>query len=346
MTGTPIDLRSDTVTLPTDAMRRAMASAEVGDDMFGEDPTIRRLEERFCEITGMAAAVFVPSGTMANQLAIRSQTEPGDEVITHPESHIIHYEAGGPAALSGVMIRPAHGPRGTFTADDVHALVRPDDPHCCISKLVTIENTHNRGCGRVWPIDQLQAVIDAAHDLGMRAHVDGARIWNASVASGESVRAILANANSVSACFSKGLGAPVGSAFASDEATVKRARRFRKMFGGAMRQAGFLAAAALFALDHHVERIAEDHVNARTLAEQLAGISGLSVDPAEVETNLVYFDISPSRGTAQEFCAALAEFGVLMLADGPQRARAVTHLNISADQVAQTVRHIEHALGR
>lgn len=341
-----IDLRSDTVTRPTGAMRRAMAEAEVGDDMFGEDPSVRRLEERFCEITGMAAAVFVPSGTMANQLAIRSQTEPGDEVITHPESHIIHYESGGPAALSGVMIRPAPGPRGTFTAADVRALVRPDDPHFCVSKLVTIENTHNRGRGKVWPIDQLQAVIGAAHDLGMRAHVDGARIWNAGVASGESVRAILAHADSVSACFSKGLGAPVGSAFASDAATVKRARRFRKMFGGAMRQAGVLAAAALHALDHHVDRLADDHANARALASRLAAIPGISIDPADVETNLVYFDLVPSRGSAQDLCETLADRGLLMLAEGPRCVRAVTHLDVTAEQIAEAARRIEHALGR
>lgn len=341
-----IDLRSDTITKPTEGMRRAMAEAEVGDDMFGEDPTTRRLEERVCEITGMEAALFVPSGTMANQLAIRSQTEPGDEVITHPESHIIHYEAGGPAALSGVMIRPAPGPRGLFSADDVRALVRAEDQHNCVSRLVTVENTHNRGGGKVWPIDQLQAVFDAAHDAGLRAHVDGARIWNASVASGESVRAILANADSVSTCFSKGLGAPVGSALAADGATIARARRFRKMFGGAMRQSGILGAAALYALDHHVERLAEDHANARVFAERLAEIPGVLIDPADVETNIVCFGIEPGHGPASAFCERCAREGVLMFDTGPATVRAVMHLHVSAPDAEEGARRVGRALGR
>jgi len=346
MTATDIiDLRSDTITKPTAAMRRAMAEAEVGDDMFGEDPTVRRLEARFCEITGMEAAVFVPSGTMANQLAIRAQTEPGDEVITHPESHIIHYESGAPAALSGVMPRFAQGPRGTFTGAQVRALVRADDPHCCVSKLVTLENTHNRGGGKVWPIDQLQEVIDTAHDLGMRAHVDGARIWNASIASGETVRAILANADSASACFSKGLGAPVGSALAGDAPTIKRARRFRKQFGGSMRQAGILAAAALYALDHHLERLADDHANARLLAERLAETRGIRLDPAEVETNLVFVDLDPSCGPAASVCERCAAAGVRMFSEGPSRIRAVTHLHISAAQAVEAARRIARVLG-
>ena len=340
-----IDLRSDTITRPTDAMRRAMAEAEVGDDMFGEDPTVRRLEERFCELTGMAAAVFVPSGTMANQLAIRAQTEPGDEVITHPESHIIHYESGAPAALSGVMPRFAQGPRGMFTANDVRALVRADDPHCCVSKLVTLENTHNRGGGKVWPIDQLQEVIDTAHDLGMRAHIDGARIWNASVASGQTVRAIVANADTVSACFSKGLGAPVGSALAGDAATIKRARRFRKQLGGSMRQAGILAAAALHALDHHLERLADDHANARALADRLAETPGVLLDPAEVETNIVFFDLDPRVGHAAAVCERCAAAGVRMFSEGPSRIRAVTNLHVSAAQAIDAAGRIAGVLG-
>lgn len=340
-----IDLRSDTITRPTDAMRRAMAEAEVGDDMFGEDPTVRRLEARFCEITGMEAAVFVPSGTMANQLAIRAQTEPGDEVITHPESHIIHYESGAPAALSGVMPRFAQGPRGLFTADQVRALVRPDDPHCCVSKLVTLENTHNRGGGKVWPIDQLQEVIDAAHDLGMRAHIDGARLWNASIASGQTVRAIVANADTVSACFSKGLGAPVGSALAGDAATIKRARRFRKQFGGSMRQAGILAAAAFYALDHHLERLADDHANARALADRLAETPGVRLDPAEIETNIVFFGLDPSCGPAAAVCERCAAAGVLMFSEGPSRIRAVTNLHVSAAQAIDAAGRIAGVLG-
>lgn len=342
----PIDLRSDTVTRPTDAMRRAIAEAEVGDDMFGNDPTVARLEARVCEITGMQAAVFVPSGTMANQIAIRSQTEPGDEVVCHPDSHIVHYETGGPAALSGVTTRFADGPRGTFTADTLRGLVRPDDQHFAVSRLVSLENTHNRGRGRVWPLEQLHAVVGTAHQLGLRAHVDGARLWNASVASGHSVREILGDADSVSVCFSKGLGAPVGSAFASDAATVKRARRFRKMFGGAMRQAGVLAAAALHALDHHIDRLADDHANARLLAERLAEIPGVTSPPDQVETNLVYFDLSEALGPAQAVCDALAAEGVLVLAEGPRTIRAVTNLDVSRKDIDRAAATIAGLLGR
>ncbi|MFG0260274.1 MAG: threonine aldolase family protein [Phycisphaerales bacterium JB041] len=342
----PIDLRSDTVTRPTDTMRRAIAAAEVGDDMFGDDPTVTRLEARVCEITGMEAAVFVPSGTMANQIAIRSQTEPGDEVICHPDSHIVHYETGGPAALSGVTTRFAAGPRGTFTADTVRSLVRPDDQHFGVSRLVSVENTHNRGGGRVWPIEQLHAVLHTAHDLGLRAHVDGARLWNASVASGRSIREILGPADSVSVCFSKGLGAPIGSAFASDAPTVKRARRFRKMFGGAMRQAGVLAAAALYAVEHHLDRLAEDHANARLLAERLAEISGVTSSPADVETNLVYFDLSEALGSAHAVCRALAAEGVLVLAESPRTIRAVTNLEVSRADIDSAATTIARVLGR
>ncbi|MDQ7013620.1 MAG: GntG family PLP-dependent aldolase [Planctomycetota bacterium] len=342
----PIDLRSDTVTRPTAAMRRAMAKAEVGDDMFGDDPTVARLEARVCALTGMEAAVFVPSGTMANQLAIRAQTKPGDEIICHPESHIVHYETGAPAALSGVTTRFADGPRGTFAPDAVRALVRPDDQHFAATSLVCMENTHNRGRGKVWPTDQLHAVIDAAHSLDLRAHVDGARLWNASVASGVAVREILGNADSVSVCFSKGLGAPVGSALASDAATIKHARRFRKMFGGAMRQAGVLAAAALYALDHHVERLADDHANARLLAERLAEVPGFAVNPDQVETNLVYFAVVPALGTAAEVCGRLEAEGVLVLPEGEQTIRAVTHLDVTGEAIKRAAESVVRLLGR
>lgn len=327
-------------------MRRAIAEAEVGDDMFGDDPTVARLEARVCELTGMGAAVFVPSGTMANQIAIRSQTEPGDEVICHPDSHIVHYETGGPAALSGVTTRFADGPRGTFTADTVRALVRPDDQHFAVTRLVSLENTHNRGRGRVWPLEQFHAVVNTAHELNLRAHVDGARLWNASVASGRSVGEILGDADSVSVCFSKGLGAPVGSAFASDAATVKRARRFRKMFGGAMRQAGVLAAGAIYALDHHIDRLADDHANARLLAERLTEIPGVTSSPEQAETNLVYFDLSDALGPAPALCEALAAEGVLVLAEGPRTIRAVTNLDVSRADIDRAVATFASVLGR
>ncbi|MBK7403959.1 MAG: aminotransferase class I/II-fold pyridoxal phosphate-dependent enzyme [Phycisphaerales bacterium] len=341
-----IDLRSDTVTKPTDAMRRAMAAAEVGDDMFGEDPTVRRLEDRFCELTGKPAAVFVPSGTMANQLAIRAQTEPGDEVITHADNHIIHYESGGPAALAGVMLALAPGPRGVFGADEVRALVRADDPHCPVTRLVALENTHNRGGGRVWPREQVREVVETSHALGLRVHIDGARIWNAAIASGRPVAELVGAADSVSACFSKGLGAPVGSILASDAPTIKRARRFRKMFGGAMRQAGVLAAAALHALDHHFDRLVEDHAGARRLAERLAALPGVRLDPSEVETNIVYFGLADGRRSAPEICTALKQAGVLVLPVGPDRIRAVTHLDVSPSQIERAALAAAEVLGR
>ncbi|MCZ7634218.1 MAG: threonine aldolase family protein [Phycisphaerales bacterium] len=269
-----IDLRSDTITRPTAAMRRVMAEAPVGDDVFGDDPTVRLLEERFAGLFGKAAAVFVPSGTMANQLAIRAQTEPGDEVITHPESHVSLYESGAPAALSGVTLRYAEGPRGTFTAEEVRGCVRPRDAHYGPSALVAVENTHNRGGGRVWPLEQLRAVREECLRLGVRLHLDGARIWNAHVVSGVPLAEYGSLADTVSACFSKGLGAPVGSALAGDERTIARARRFRKMFGG-MRQAGILTAACLYALDHHVARLGEDHAKARAGGAAGAGSGGV-----------------------------------------------------------------------
>lgn len=340
-----IDLRSDTITRPTEAMRRAMAAAEVGDDMFDEDPTVRRLEERFCEITGREAAVFVPSGTMANQLAIRAQTEPGDELITHPDSHIIHYESGAPAALAGVTTRFAPGPRGIFGPEQIDPLVSPPDVHCCVTRLVTVENTHNRGGGSVWPLARLHAVVEAAHARGLRVHIDGARIWNASVAGGEPVNRIVGDADSVSACFSKGLGAPVGSALASDASTIRRARRFRKMFGGAMRQVGILAAAALHALDHHVQRLAEDHANARMLAERLAEIPGVTVDQAGVQTNIVLFDLDPRHGGAEAVARRLGAAGVLVFSTGPHRIRAVTHLDVTREQVAEAASRAASVLG-
>jgi len=339
-----IDLRSDTITRPTAAMRRAMAEAEVGDDVFGDDPTVRRLEERFAGLFGKSAAVFVPSGTMANQLAIRAQTEPGDEVITHPESHVVHYESGAPAALSGVTLRFADGPRGTFGAEAVRALIRPRDPHYGPTALVTVENTHNRGGGRVWPIGQLRAVREECLRLGVRMHLDGARIWNAHAASGVSLAEYGSLTDTVSACFSKGLGAPVGSALAGDERTIARARRFRKMFGGGMRQAGILAAACLHALDHHVERLAEDHAKARALAERLARVPGVTIDPAEVETNLVYFGVDPRVGGAEAVCARLGAAGVAVLSEGPHRVRAVTHLDVTADEVERAGEVMARAL--
>lgn len=311
--------------------------APLGDDVLGDDPTVIALQERVAELLGKEAACFVPSGTMANQSAIRAQTEPGDEVIAHRDSHIIHYETGAPAAVSGCMIAPADGPRGQFTLEEFERLLRPNNAHSPWTRLLVIENTHNRGGGSVWPIREVERLTARARELGLRRHLDGARLWNASVASGIPPREYAKHFDTVSTCFSKGLGAPAGSTVAGDKATIARVHRIRKMLGGAMRQAGVLAAACLYALENNIARLAEDHANAKRLAEGLAGVKGLRVDAAAVETNIVYFDVDPSLGPAAEFCRRLRERGVWILPTGPRRARAVTHLDVSREMIDRAI---------
>ncbi len=345
-----IDLRSDTVTRPTKDMLAAMARADLGDDVLGDDPTVLRLQEQFAERLGKPAACFVPSGTMANQTAIRAHTEPGDEVIAHGDSHIIHYETGGPAALSGVMVCPLRGPRGQFDVQDLEAAVRPPGIHAPNSRLLVIENTQNRGGGSVWAMDRVERVTRRGREMGLKLHMDGARLWNASVASGRPMREYASHFDSISCCFSKGLGGPVGSAVAADANTIRRVARFRKMFGGAMRQAGLLAAAALHAMEHHTERLAEDHANARRLAEGLANIKGLTLDAEQaqfgVETNIVFFDLSPQLGmTGAQLCAKLKAAGVLMLPSGPRRVRGVTHLDVDKAMVERALKVVGETVG-
>ena len=330
-----IDLRSDTVTRPTPEMRRVMAEAEVGDDVLGDDPTVQRLEARVSDLLGKEAAVYMPSGTMTNQVAIRTWTEPGDEIILEADGHSYFYESGGPAALSGVMCRLIRGERGLFTADQVRAVLRPANEHFPRTKLVAVENTHNRGGGTVWPIDQVADVADAARQAGLKMHLDGARLWNAAVASGISESAYASHFDSVSVCFSKGLGAPIGSALAGGVEFIARARRFRKMFGGGTRQAGIVAAGALYALDHHRQRLAEDHAGAKRLALGIAGLDGIEIDPATVETNIVIFGVTAMP--AAELVARLAAADVLVLARDAESIRAVTNLDVTADQIEQTI---------
>lgn len=338
-----VDLRSDTVTRPTPAMRQAMAQAEVGDDVLGDDPTVIRLQERCAELLGKEAALFVPSGTMANQTSIRALTQPGDEIIAHRDSHIFHYEAGAPAALSGCSLWLLEGKRGMFTAQDVRAAIRPRNSHYPQSALVVVENTHNRGGGSIWPVEQIPEIRRVADEAGLRLHLDGARLMNACVAKGVRPTDYTRHFDTISMCFSKGLGAPVGSIVASSRDTIHRVHRFRKMFGGGMRQAGILAAAALHALDHHVERLAEDHANAKRLGEMLAESPHVSIDAAAIETNLVFFNIDDRWGSAQKLCLALHEQGVWMLPEGASRVRAVTHLDVCREAVERagaTVRHV------
>lgn len=330
-----IDLRSDTITQPTPGMRAAMADAEVGDDVFGDDPTVKRLEALVAEMLGKEAALFAPSGTMANQLAVRAHTESGDEILIDANAHIYYYEAGGPAALSGVSCRCLNGVRGIFTAADVEAALRPPDQHFPPTKLVCLENTHNRGGGTIWPLERIREVADIARRQGLAMHLDGARLWNASVASGISEGDYAAHFDSVGVCFSKGLGAPIGSALCGSRDFIQRARRFRKMFGGGMRQVGILAAGALYALEHQRSRLADDHANARALAQGLARLPGIELDPTTVQTNIVFFNVKTVQ--AKELVQRLDQAGVRMLALGPTSIRAVTNLMVSAEQIPKAV---------
>jgi threonine aldolase len=334
-----IDLRSDTVTRPSQEMRSVMASAPVGDDVLGDDPTVIRLEERVAELLGKEAAVYVPSGTMANQIALRVHTRHGDRVVMDVESHIRGHESGAPAALAGVTIVPVQGVHGIFTpAQVVDAAPGPSpefppglfDP----TTLVTMENTHNEAGGTVWTLESMRSVSDMAIDLGLAVHLDGARLWNATAASGISLDQYADTAATVSVCFSKGLGAPVGSALAGPREVIDRGRWFKKMYGGGFRQAGIIAAGALYALEHNRERLVDDHGNARRFAEAAADLDGLTVDLESVQTNIVFIDV----GDASRFAERLRAAGVDTLALAPTRFRAVFHLDVSD---ADTTRAID-----
>ena len=321
-----IDLRSDTVTQPTAGMRQAIFEAEVGDDMSGEDPTVNRLERIVCELLGKEAAVYNCSGTQSNQMAVRAHCQQGDELLIDESGHIVNYEAGGAAAMSGVSARTLRGSDGLFDVSDLEGKVRPDNQHYTVTRLVCIENTTNHGGGRAWPLEQMNRVSTWAHDHGLKVHVDGARLFNACLAQGYSARDFVQQADSISICFSKGLGCPMGSILVGDGATIIRARRARKLFGGALRQAGMIAAAAIYALEHHVERLAEDHANALAFADAISKIDGVRIEPA-VESNLVFFHLAPELGTAAQLSGKLLERGVRINPSGGQRLRACSHLD-------------------
>ncbi|MEO0520524.1 MAG: GntG family PLP-dependent aldolase [Cyanobacteria bacterium P01_A01_bin.116] len=339
-----IDLRSDTVTQPTPDMRQAMVKAPVGDDVLGDDPSVNELEARVAQLLGKEAAVYMPSGTMTNQVALRSHTQPGDEVFLEAEAHIYYYEGGGPAALSGVSCRLIPGQGGVFSAAAVEQSLRPQDPHFPRAQLVCVENTHNRSGGRIFPIETIREITQVCQRHDLRLHMDGARFWNACIATGVSEADYAAPFDTVSVCFSKGLGAPVGSALVGTAEQMAKARRFRKMFGGGMRQAGMIAAGALYALKHHRDRLAQDHENAQRLAQGLQGIKGINIDVAAVETNIVNFELEPAAGSADDMVKTLAKKGVAVLATGPRKIRAVTNLMVSRTQITETVDAIAQAI--
>ena len=335
-----VDLRSDTVTRPTPSMREAMFAAEVGDDVFGEDPTVNALQEKAARLLGKEAALFVASGTMGNQLSIKAHTVPGEEVIIEGGAHAMNYEGGAGAVVSGIQFLGIPGTRGIFDATQVEAAIRVDDVHFPISRLVVIENTHNRGGGSVFPLKTIQEIREVANRKGLRMHMDGARMWNACVAAKVTPAGYAAPFDSVSACLSKALGCPVGSIVAGPKDFIRKVHRFRKMMGGGMRQVGFLAAAGIYALDHHLERLEEDHRKAKKLAQGIAAIKNLAIRPEEVETNILYFDTAPSERTAQEVVAACRARGVFLHPTAKTRIRCVTHLDVSFEQIDKALQVI------
>ena len=334
-----IDLRSDTITQPDDGMRDAIANAVVGDDVLGDDTVVQELEQQTAELLGKEAAVFVPSGTMANQLAIRVNTRPGNAILLDANSHIYFYEAGAPAALAGVQCKLLTGDRGMFTADQLEAAIPPIDNHFAQPSLVCLENTHNRGGGTIWPLEQIQSIAGVARKYNLLLHLDGARLWNASIATGIKEAVYASMFDTVSVCFSKGLGAPVGSLLAGSVSAIEKARFYRKQQGGAMRQVGILAEAARYALEHNRDRLVEDHKNCQILAKGLAGLSGIEVDAEGPETNMLF--INTGDHAATDLANRLEGLGVRLLKTGPNTLRAVTNLTVSRREISDVLSAFE-----
>ncbi len=339
-----LDLRSDTVTKPTAAMRNAIAAAAVGDDVYGEDPTVQQLEQRMCELFEKEAALFVPTGVMGNQLCLKAQTQPGDEVIVDSESHIFHYETAAPAVLSGLQLYPLPSQRGVWSEEMLRRAIRSSAYYLPPTRGICLEQTHNRYGGAVLPLEFFEMVRAVADEHHLFVHCDGARIWNASVATGIPVSHYARYCDSLSVCFSKGLGAPIGSMLLGSKAMVQRAHKWRKVWGGGMRQVGILAAAALYALEHHIERLKQDHHNAKRFAEQIRQLPGISVDPDHVETNIVVFHLAPFLQPAATFVARCREMGVLFNALREDAIRAVFHLDVAASDVEDAVDRIKQVI--
>src|SRR5918992_2020838 len=330
---TAIDLRSDTVTRPSPAMRRAMAEAEVGDDVFMEDPSVNCLQHRAAEIFGREAGLFVPTGSMGNLVCIMAQTQPGQEVICEATGHIYNYEMAAMAAIAGVLPRVVNSSNGIMTWEQIFQAIRPKAYYRPQTSLVSLENTHNMAGGTVYPTRLAHAICDHAHEAGLRVHLDGARVFNAAVHIGQSVAEITKKFDSVQFCLSKGLGAPVGSMIVGSREFIERCRPIRKMLGGGMRQVGVLAAAGLIALEQGPTRLHEDHDNAQVLAKRLAAIPGIALDPAKVQTNIIIFSVKPSGLTAADFLSRIAAHGVLAVPVDAQRVRMVTHLDVTRRDV-------------
>lgn len=340
-----IDLVSDTQTRPTPLMREAMAHAPVGDEQRGEDPSTNRLLDMVKDILGKESAVFLPSGIMCNQIAILVHCRPGDEILTDEMSHIVGSEGGGAAALAGAMVRPLRGRHGIYSAEQAEEAVRPGKRNAPRTRLAMFEQTSNRGGGTIWPEEAIQAVADVAQRHGMATHMDGARIMNAMVASGVPAKNFARHCDSVWLDLSKGLGCPVGAVLAGSAEFIEQAWVWKHRLGGAMRQSGILAAAGVYALEHHVERLAQDHANARLFADRIAAIPGIKLDPGQVETNLVFFDVRDTGCSATELAAKVLQAGVRIGSDGKYRMRAVTHMDVDQDQVAQAAAALAAAVG-
>ncbi|MFO7888786.1 MAG: low-specificity L-threonine aldolase [bacterium] len=332
-----VDLRSDTFTKPCPEMREWMKNAEVGDDVFAEDPTVNRLQEEVSSLLGKEAGLFVASGVMGNQVAINAHTQPGEEVILEQNAHIFYYEAGAPAMLSGVQLRTVPGENGILTDAAIEKVIRPYNVHFPPTRLICLENTHNRAGGKIYPLDEIKKIHNLSKKYGLNMHLDGARLWNASVATGISLKEYARYFDSVSVCFSKGLGAPIGSMIVGSKEFIKKAHRYRKIYGGGMRQAGIIAAGALYAVNNNIKRLSQDHNNAKKLAEGFNSITEFSVDMDNVETNIVMVDIDKNYLTADQVAAKLKKHNILILSVGPQRLRAVTHLDVDSSDIDTAV---------
>jgi threonine aldolase len=341
----PIDLRSDTVTKPSDAMRKAMYEAEVGDDVFGEDKTIIELQERVAEVLGKEAALYVPSGTLSNQIALKILTNAGDEVYCDKTSHIFNYEGGAASIIARIQINTINGERGIFTREDVEPLLRPKDHHFALSKVVEIENTSNRGGGAVWPLAEVRRLSELCIENDMKLHIDGARLWNAAVASGTPENVWAQYAETVSVCFSKGLGAPVGSALVGPNDLIDEAHRWRKRLGGGMRQAGIIAAGALYGLNNNRDRLVDDHKRAKRLAQGLSEIEGLGIDVERIDTNIILVDISKLGIDSDKFAETVGEQGLFMTNAGRQEVRFVTHLDVDDDDIERAIEIVRNIYG-